>query len=111
MTNEEKIIKNKVGLLKLAEELGNVSQACQIMGYSREGFYRFRELYNEHGSEGLREISRKKPIPLNRVALEVEEAVVKIATDYRLALHHILLKTLLLHFLHKEYPNPHIIPK
>lgn len=81
MTTEEKLIKNKLGLLKLAEELGNVSQACRVMGYSRDSFYRFRELYSEHGSEGLREISRSKPNQKNRVAPEIEEAVVKFATD------------------------------
>ena len=42
MKTEEKIIKNKVGLLNLAEQLGNVSQACKIMGFSRDSFYRFK---------------------------------------------------------------------
>lgn len=36
MTNEKKIIAAKVGLLKLAEQLGNVSQVCKVMGYSRD---------------------------------------------------------------------------
>jgi hypothetical protein len=41
MTTEEKIIKNKLGLLNLAHQLGNVSQACRVMGYSRESFRYF----------------------------------------------------------------------
>ncbi len=39
LQSNERIIKNKVGLLNLAEELSNVSKACKIMGLSRETFY------------------------------------------------------------------------
>lgn len=80
--NTSKIIKHKVGLLNLAEELGNVSKACKVMGLSRDTFYRYKSAVDEGGVEALFDKTRKKPNLKNRVEEEVEKRVIEHAIAY-----------------------------
>jgi hypothetical protein len=81
MNREQKVIRAKVGLLELAKQLGNVSQACKMMGYSRDRVSCFRELYDMGGAVALQELSRRKPLLANRTAPEVEALIVEIALE------------------------------
>lgn len=81
MNTAQKVIQVKVGLLELAKQLGKVSQACKGMGYRRDRFYRFTELYEAGGAAALPELRRRKPQVKNRVAPEVEAAVCGIALE------------------------------
>jgi len=81
MTTEQKLIKNKLGLLELASYLQNVSEACRVMGFSRDTFYRVKTAYEEGGLEALKEKSRRVANLRNRVPEHVEEAILEIALE------------------------------
>ena len=80
--NNQKIIKNKVGLLNLAEELGNVSKACKVMGLSRDTFYRYKSAVDEGGVSALIDKNRRQPNLKNRVDEATEQAVSAFAIEF-----------------------------
>ncbi len=82
LSSTDKIIQHKTGLLNLAEELGNVSKVCQVMGMSRDTFYRYKSAVEDGGVEALFERTRRKPNLANRVDQATEDTVIKSATDF-----------------------------
>ena len=83
MTTENKVARRKLSMLELAGELGNVSRACRIMGYSRQQFYEIRRNFQTYGAQGLidRLPGARGPHP-NRVSEEVEQAVLDYALKH-----------------------------
>ncbi len=75
------VIKHKMGLLNLAEELQTISQACRVMGVSRDTFYRVKEAKESGGLEALPHKDRRRPNPKNRVDELVEQAVLAYALE------------------------------
>ena len=81
LNTNDRIVKHKVGLLNLADELGNISKACKMMGVSRDTFYRYKEAVGDGGVESLFDKNRRVPNPKNRVDLNIETAVIQYAID------------------------------
>ena len=78
---QQNVIKHKVGLLNLAAELGNVSRACKVMGFSRDTFYRYQSAMESGGIDALIDANRRKPNPRNRVEEATELAVAAFAIE------------------------------
>ena len=83
MTTDQRIARRKLSLLELAQDLGNVSKACKLVGYSRQQFYEIRRNYQTYGAAGLVDRAKgpRNPHP-NRVAAEIEEAILDHALAY-----------------------------
>ena len=83
MTRSQKLVRAKLSLLELGDLLNNVSQACRVMGVSRQHFYDIKNAYEEGGVEALAEQTRRnKPLHKNRVSQELEDAVVAVAEEF-----------------------------
>jgi hypothetical protein len=79
MSLETKVIKSRLGLLGFAEELGNVSRACKYLGYSKDTFYRYKELFDEGGELALQDMNYRAPNVKNRIDRAIEEQFVAYA--------------------------------
>jgi transposase InsO family protein len=82
MTTQDKLIRNKLGMLRLAEQLQNVSKACKILGVSRQHFYDVKRQFVQYGAEGLREKVRKVPAMPNKTRPVLEDQILSYSLLY-----------------------------
>jgi len=82
MYQDQYIIKRKLNIIDLSQTLGSISDACRHLGVSRQHYYDIKQAIKEDGIEGLLEKSRRKPRIGNRVAPEIEEALLKYGLDF-----------------------------
>lgn len=82
MTQQQYIIKRKINLVELGTMLGNISEACRKLGVSRQHYYDIKKVIEDEGVQGLIEKSRNAPRIGNRVAPEIEQAVLDYSLQY-----------------------------
>ncbi len=77
----DRIVKHKISLLSLADELGNISKACKMTGVTRDTFYRYRGAVNSDGVEALLDNPLRTPNNENRV--EPAHGQVRVSNELR----------------------------
>ena len=82
MSTREKLIKARLGMLALAEELQNISLVCRKAGISRSHFYEIKEAYEKWGAEGLAPQPRRKPRMPNQTPPELEAKILEMTEQY-----------------------------
>ena len=82
MNQDQYIIKRKLNIVELAQTLGNISDACRKLGVSRQHYYDIKTAIREDGLEGLLEKSKKSPRLSNRVAPEIEQALLDYSLEF-----------------------------
>src|SRR5579883_3410215 len=87
MSTREKLIKARLGMLALAEELQNISWACRRAGISRSHFYEIKEAFEKWGAEGLAPQPRRKPRMPNQTPPELEAKILDDRAVSHLQLH------------------------
>ncbi|GBE57863.1 hypothetical protein BMS3Abin01_00789 [bacterium BMS3Abin01] len=83
MTAKEKVAHRKLSMLQLAEKLRNVSEACKIMGYSRQQFYEIKRSFQEHGFDGLLDKPTVPGSVPTKTPPKLEKKVIDMSIEHR----------------------------
>ena len=84
MTNEERDMQRKLGVLQHPEKIGNARKACRYFGVGRSSFYRWRDAYQKHGEAGLKNAKSIPKNPANQTPAEIVEKVLYLRRKYHL---------------------------
>ena len=76
MTEHDVLVGYRLRLFMLADELGNVSEACRLMGVHRSTYYVWKAKVDRHGLEMLRPRERRRPRMPNQLSALVEQQIV-----------------------------------
>ena len=76
MTEDDVLGGYRLRLFTLAEELGNISEACRLMGVHRSTYYRYKRQVDRWGLEALRVRERRRPRMPNEIGPHLEQRIV-----------------------------------
>jgi len=82
MDASEKVAKQRLSVLELAERLGNVTEACRRRGMDRTSFYEWKRRFQTHGLEGLKDLPPIHKSHPQAVKPEVESRIIALALEH-----------------------------
>jgi transposase InsO family protein len=82
MDTREKLIDARIGMLALADELKNISRACQLAGISRTHYYDIKEAFERYGRDGLAPTVRRRPRMPNETPSELVARILDMTAEY-----------------------------
>ena len=82
MHAEEKIARQRLSVLQLAEALNNVSAACRQRGMTRTQFYEYKRRFELQGVEGLKDLPPIHKTHPQTTPAEVAEKVIALSLEH-----------------------------
>lgn len=76
---DEKIARQRLSVLQLAEALGNASAACKQRGVSRTQFYEYKRRFQTHGLEGLKDLPPVHKSHPHTTPKETEDRILEVS--------------------------------
>jgi len=82
VTAREQLIRARMGMLALADQLQDISAACKRAGISRSDFYEIKDAFEKYGRDGLAPQERRRPRMPNETPPELVEKILEMTAKY-----------------------------